>query len=525
MFKTLVGRKHRLWTNPVKPAYVYNESISATDDNETDEQAGGNDFSANRKPAMLGKIKTFFANLTLSQRFMLASLVTLLAGLLGIGAWVEQQIETGVIHRTGAATALYVDSFVSPYLQELGQSNELYPTHFEGLEKLLSDTPMGQRIVAFKVWDTRGKLLYTTDQSVVGKTYPMHEGLLSARLGVVVSSISSLDDEENAPLGIRYDRLLETYSPVWLSGTNQVIAVAEFYEKTDELDQEINTMKVRTWLVVGLAILFIYLLLSGFVQRASDTITQQQSELARKVDQLTLLLAQNRVLNGRVRRAAASVALLNESYLRRVGSELHDGPAQELGLSLLKLDAAIGHLEALPPQVNGADLLAQLNEIEGSLQNAFKEMRGIASGLSLPQLAELSLPETVVRATRAHERRSSTQVALELGDIPEQISPPVKITVYRLIQEALNNAFRHANGAGQSVCVDTEAGQLVVKISDQGPGFVTEQVDAWDEHLGITGMHERVESLGGQFEIHSRLGQGTEVIARLPFQAAGEELE
>jgi hypothetical protein len=56
----------------------------------------------------------------------------------------------------------------------------------------------------------------------------MHEGLLHARLGEVVSEISPLEQEENAPLAALHDQLLETYSPVWLSGTNQVIAVQSF---------------------------------------------------------------------------------------------------------------------------------------------------------------------------------------------------------------------------------------------------------------------------------------------------------
>ena len=62
---------------------------------------------------------------TLAQRFMLASLVILIAGMLGIGLWIGNEIRNGVIHRTGATTALYVDSFVAPLLQELGTSGVL----------------------------------------------------------------------------------------------------------------------------------------------------------------------------------------------------------------------------------------------------------------------------------------------------------------------------------------------------------------------------------------------------------------
>lgn len=470
---------------------------------------------------MLVRVKNFFVNLTFSQRFMLASLVILLAGMLGIAAWVEKQIETGVIHRTGATTALYVDSFVAPNLQELGQSNELHPYHMEELSALLENTPMGEQIVAFRVWDTRGRVLYSTDQSTIGRTYPMHEGLLRARLGEVSSEVSQLEEEENARLGAVYERLLETYSPVWLSGTNQIIAVAEYYQLTDDLDREIGVLKRRTWLVVGAGIAFMYLLLAGFVRTASDTITRQKSELGRKVVQLTGLLSQNQELHGRVQRASASVALLNESYLRRVGSELHDGPAQDLGLSLLKLDAVAGRIESAQQEPIEEGMLDQLIEVQASLESALKEMRAIAAGLSLPQLTDLSLPETVIRVVRAHERRTGTQVTLDLGSVPEQIMLPLKITVYRLIQEALNNAFRHANGADQRVRVDRAESQLVIEISDRGSGFHPEPAGEWHGHLGISGMRERVESLGGQFRIESEIGQGTRILAHLPLQIAG----
>ena len=251
---------------------------------------------------------------------------------------------------------------------------------------------------------------------------------------------------------------------------------------------------------------------------------RQQSELGQKVDLLTGLLAQNQELNERVRRASASVALLNESYLRRVGSELHDGPAQELGLSLLKLDDLAGKVETRQPQAQGQPLLDRLNEIQAFLQNALKEMRGIAAGLSIPRLAELNLPETVTRAVRDHERRTGTQVDLELGSLPEQAGQPLKITVYRLVQEALNNAFRHAGGAGQRVRVHYEQAQVLVEISDQGPGFDLGVAHAQEGRLGLRGMRERVESLGGSFQIVSKTGQGTTILAYLPCAVEGEVL-
>ncbi len=465
---------------------------------------------------MLVRLRRYLSRLGFSQQFMLAGLVILLVGMLGIGAWVEQQIVRGVIHRSGATTALYVESFVSPYLQELGQGNTVLPEHMDALSKLLQDTPMGQQIVEFKVWDTRGRLIYSTNEANIGKTFPMHEGLLRARLGEVVSEITLLDHEENASLAQQYSQLLETYSPVWLSGTNQIIAVAEFYHLTDDLDREITILKRQSWLVVGLAILIIYLLLAIFVRRASDTINNQQFDLSQKVVQLTELLGQNRELHERVQRAAASVALLNEGYLRRVGAELHDGPAQDLGVSLLKLDALVGKMEAQEDKRAQPEWIGQIAEVEASLQNALKEIRGIATGLSLPQLTELGLPETIIRVVRAHERRTGTRVTLEQEALPDEVELPLKITIYRLIQEALNNAYRHAGGAGQRVSVKKVNNQLVVEVADSGLGFLVPQSGSESGRLGLSGMRERVESLGGIFNIESQIGQGTKIIARLP---------
>lgn len=471
---------------------------------------------------MRDRLRSFLGDLNLSQRFRLASLVILLAGMAGIGAWVAQQVETGVVHRTGATTALYVDSFVAPQLQELASSDALQPEHAQALGNFIQNTPIGKEFVAFKVWNTRGQLLFSTDKTPVGRTYPMHEGLLRARLGTVFSEVSPLDQVENAPLAASHSQLLETYSPVWLSGTDKVIAVAEFYQLTDELDAEIRVLQVRSWMVVGLAMLGMYLLLAGFVGRASNTITSQGIELDRKVRQLTALLSRNRELHDRVKRAAASVALLNENYLRRIGSELHDGPAQDLGLALLKLDAAAGELEARAAARVDQGILRQLGEAQTSVANALKEVRGIAMGASLPQLADLDLRETVQRVVLAHQRSTNTKVALDIEDLPDQVALPVRITVYRLIQEALNNAFRHANGLGQQVRVVGQGAELVVEVSDSGPGFHPEAAAEADRHLGISGMRERVQSLGGLLEIESQPGMGTKVVAHLPFKPEGD---
>ena len=238
--------------------------------------------------------------------------------------------------------------------------------------------------------------------------------------------------------------------------------------------------------------------------------------------QLTDLLAQNAALHERVRRAAARATALNERVLRRISADLHDGPVQDLGLALLRLDhtLALAEKPGLPEETRL--LTDDLEVIQSAIQRALAEMRALSAGMGVPHLNDLTLPQTLARAVHAHQRRTETAVTLDLDGTPERASLPVKITLYRLVQEALTNAYRHAGGMGQSVALCYDAGRLHVEVSDAGPGFVDGGAAEWDKHLGLVGMRERVESLGGNFRVASAPGRGTKIIADLTVD--GEEV-
>jgi len=290
----------------------------------------------------------------------------------------------------------------------------------------------------------------------------------------------------------------------------------------DGLNAEIASAQRRSWLIFAMGTMFMYLALVGFVRIASNTIRRQQLELTAQVSQLKELIKQNGELDDRVRRAAANATALNEHFLRRISAELHDGPSQELALALMRLDRTLSQHENSSIAASDSAFGEQLGVIQNSLQHANQEIRTIAAGLGLPQLESLSLSECITRAIRSHERRSGTKVSFEAVGLPEETSLPVKITAYRVIQEALNNAHHHAGGLGQSVQTDVQSAALRLIISDQGPGFNTSSPIDWDAHLGLAGMRERVESLGGWFHIESEINLGTKITALIPLQIAGE---
>jgi len=147
-------------------------------------------------------------------------------------------------------------------------------------------------------------------------------------------------------------------------------------------------------------------------------------------------------------------------------------------------------------------------------------MRSIAASLGLPQLDNMSLTDVFTRVVRSHEKRTRSKVTVEIKNLPEQATLPMKITVYRLIQEALNNSYVHVGGTGQRVRAICENELLQIEISDKGPGFDVGHSLEWDDHLGLAGMRERVESMGGCFEIQSVVNEGTIVSANIYLQNA-----
>jgi signal transduction histidine kinase len=123
-----------------------------------------------------------------------------------------------------------------------------------------------------------------------------------------------------------------------------------------------------------------------------------------------------------------------------------------------------------------------------------------------------------------HELRTGTEVQTTLHDLPDDLILSIKISLYRILQEGLSNAARHGHGVGQRVCVIGKESHLQVEIADSGPGFDIDSALDGREHLGLVGMRDRVESLGGQFTISSAPGQGTRINITLPLSDSRAEI-
>ena len=437
-----------------------------------------------------------FDRLSLSRQFLVASFPILLAGMVVIGLWVEREVERGIVSRLSEVQSLYVDSLVAPLLSDLVAGGALDDRRRAALDALFSDTPLGRKIVAFILWRPDGRILYSNERELVGRDFPVGRGLQTALGGTVYAKV--IDRGTQSHLYAAPDwpaRLIETYAPIHAGTRGLVAGAAEFYLDTEELDLAMREARLRTWGVVAATTLVMYLMLFVLVQRGSKTIVQQREAL---------------------KRAAARTTSSNEAFLRRIAADLHDGPAQDLGFAQMRV-------ESMARAAQGDVAQADLDAVRSALDIGMTDLRAICAGLQLPDLESLSVSEVVGRVVRDYERKTGDAVVVEQSGEPVAAAVPIRITLFRVLQEMLANGFRHAGGV-ERVALSFANGEIDVEVSDCGPGLDQAAV-ASRRDGGIAGMRERVRALGGSFEIASAAGQGTRVRVRLPAQVteAGDD--
>lgn len=461
-------------------------------------------------------VARIWSRFSLAQLFAVTSFIVFAAGSLVIGLWVSTKIETSVTHHTAVTTALYMNSVIAPEIQELSQQKQLSANAIARLNYLHQETPLGEGVIAFKVWAPGGRIVYSNIPSLIGKQFPESEALKRAWAGEVTSELSELNSLENMRERALGTPLLELYSPIRASESKRIIAIAEFYEQARELESQLFEAKIFSWIVVYGVAFVMFALLYGIVLRGSRVISTQRKQLETKVHELSRLLAKNQELTERVQRASHRTTEINERIIRRISADLHDGPSQSLGFALLQLD---GLLAEKPLQASASSRGAAIRD---ALTEALREIRNLSAEFTLPELESLNLTQVIERVTKAHQRRTASAVQLEITELPDQLSMPTKIAVYRLVQESLNNTYQHGFGIKQVVKAWSAGGALQLEISDGGPGFEELPPQVANEHLGVLGMRERIESLGGVFSIESAVGMGTRVTAELPINMETE---
>jgi signal transduction histidine kinase len=445
---------------------------------------------------------------SLARQFANCASIVLIPAMLVTGHWVSGRLEEGATQRAGATALLYMENFVEPLVQDLVVGQELSTTSMHRLGRLLQETTLGQRVVSFKIWRHDGAVIAGSRPDLIGQRFPMSAGLDGAFRGIPKVEFDHLNEAENAyekNLGLP---ILEIYVPLRARGTDRVVAVGEFYEKATELKLDLKRAQLLSWLVVGGVTVSMLSALFAIVQRGSRTIERQTLALEQRVGELTELLAENQQLRERARQASARASESNEGFLRRLGADLHDGPAQLISAVLLRVDSGQEPTDK-PRKVLDTQF------VRAVLTDALKDIRNLARGLAVPEIDALTLDAALHHAIQQHQSVTGTRVAATLPVLP-CVPQSVKLCAYRFVQEGLTNAFRHAGGVGQVVDARVVDGDVMITVSDAGGGSDQPVATATAAGFGLRALSDRIESIGGTLSVDRTAIVGTRLVATLP---------
>ena len=208
-----------------------------------------------------------------------------------------------------------------------------------------------------------------------------------------------------------------------------------------------------------------------------------------------------------------------ESERNRIARDLHDGPVQGVSAASLSLEAALLMIGAGDVD-RGVDVLSKVRK---ELADEADALRALMSGLRPPVLEERGLMPALREAVTRFGIEQGVETDL-VGTLPRPLSADLETLAYRVVQEALTNAAKHARAGHVVVSVETTATSLRVEVEDDGRGFDSAMTREFlrQGRVGLASMRERVELANGTFVIRSNAGRGTSIVATLPVDVPAE---
>ncbi|MEI9977663.1 MAG: two-component regulator propeller domain-containing protein [Edaphobacter sp.] len=198
-----------------------------------------------------------------------------------------------------------------------------------------------------------------------------------------------------------------------------------------------------------------------------------------------------------------------ESERKRIAVDLHDSIGQRL---VVIQNLALFFLES-----ENKEDTQSIREITSEAVSAIEEAREISYNLRPIQLDRLGLTKAVESVARSISRASALPIFTDIDNIDDAFSEELRINVYRIVQESLNNAVKHAHATRIDIGIRHTPGQVLMTVSDNGIGFVTDihHGGKGGGGLGLIGMSERARLLGGELKVRSTPGHGTIVIVEI----------
>ncbi|NLO89985.1 MAG: histidine kinase [Clostridia bacterium] len=211
-----------------------------------------------------------------------------------------------------------------------------------------------------------------------------------------------------------------------------------------------------------------------------------------------------------IEEAACSIIKAQEEERLRIARDIHDGPAQSLANLVMQAEYCQKLLAIHPEEVP-----SELSQLKETARTSLESIRKIVFALRPMDLDNLGLVPAVKRMLN-ELRDSSSSLVFEFKSVGRSCRYPsaVEVAVFRIIQEAVNNALKHSKASTLRIILETQPSMIAAAIKDDGIGFNEGSIR--EDSLGIKGMRERAALLKGDIKIISRPGKGTEVVLKIP---------
>jgi PAS domain S-box-containing protein len=225
-------------------------------------------------------------------------------------------------------------------------------------------------------------------------------------------------------------------------------------------------------------------------------------------------------LGENLRLYAQQITRTQENERKRIARELHDDSIQSMIILSRNID------ELISTQPKRSKMGRSLEDLRTEVDKIISQVRRFTQDLRPPTLDYLGLLPAVRELITQFEHQSAVKTELKTTGEETKFAPEAEMLIYRIIQEALNNVWRHSAALTASVSIDFSKDGMTVQVKDDGKGFVIGEDLRFVEagKIGLAGMQERADLLGGNLSIQSNVGRGTLVTLLVPYDRWKKEV-
>ena len=202
-----------------------------------------------------------------------------------------------------------------------------------------------------------------------------------------------------------------------------------------------------------------------------------------------------------------------EKERKRISREIHDGPAQMMANVLMRSDL----IERTYRDKGIDSAIREIKELKGTVRDALSEVRRIIYDLRPMALDDLGIIPTLRKyLSTMMEYNRHVQIHFQSNNVEERLPSDYEVSIFRLVQESVNNAIKHGQASEIWVKIEWLKNQINIIVKDNGSGFDINQVK--EKTFGLVGMKERIDLLKGTMEMKSNIGEGTVILFKIPLK-------